>query len=70
MAIFVDENTLVLVQGLTGGWEWPIVVLIVLLGPMLWFGLGAGRDILLGQDADAPGISTTAGRDDQSFNRT
>ena len=58
------------VQDVTGGWEWPIGVLLVLLGPMLWFGLGAGRDILLGQDADAPGISTTAGRDDQSFNRT
>ena len=58
------------VQDVTGGWEWPIGVLLVLLGPMLWFGLGAGRDILLGQDADAPGIATTAGRDDQSFNRT
>jgi len=58
------------VQDVTGGWEWPIGVLLVLLGPMLWFGLGSGRDILLGQDADAPGISTTAGRDDQSFNRT
>ncbi len=36
------------VHDLTDGWEWPIVVLLFLLGPMLWVGLGAGRDILLG----------------------
>lgn len=38
------------VHDLTGGWEWPIVVLIVALGPMLWVGLGAGRDVLLGDE--------------------
>ncbi len=40
------------VHDLTGGWEWPIVVLLVLLAPMLWLGLGAGRNILLGDEAD------------------
>ncbi len=40
------------VHDLTGGWQWPIVVLIVLLGPMLWVGLGAGRDVLLGDEAE------------------
>ena len=40
------------VHDLSGGWEWPIVVLLVLLVPMLWIGLGAGRDILLGSDDD------------------
>ena len=40
------------IHDLSGGWEWPIVVLIALLGPMLWVGLGAGRHILLGDDTD------------------
>jgi len=48
------------IHDLTGGWEWPIVVLIVLLGPMLWAGLGAGRDILLGDHTDLPGVASTA----------
>lgn len=44
------------VHDLTGGWEWPIVVLLVLLGPMLWVGLGAGRDVLLGEDDATEGV--------------
>ena len=45
-----DPVLLGVVHDLTGGWEWPIVVLIVALGPMLWVGLGAGRDVLLGDE--------------------
>ncbi|MDQ4038991.1 MAG: MFS transporter [Actinomycetota bacterium] len=40
------------IHDLTGGWEWPLGVLIALVVPMLWVGLGAGRDILLGSEAD------------------
>ncbi len=38
------------IHDLTGGWEWPVVALLALLGPMLWVGLGAGRDVLLGEE--------------------
>ncbi len=50
---------------LTGGWEWPIVALLVLLAPMLWLGLGAGRDVLLG---DEPARDQTPTVVDQSLN--
>lgn len=45
---------------LTGGWEWPIVALLALLVPMVGVGLGAGRDVLVGDEgaesqARAPG---------------
>lgn len=50
---------------LTGGWEWPIVALLVLLAPMLWLGLGAGRDVLLG---DEPARDQTPTAVDQSLN--
>ncbi len=43
------------VHDLTGGWDWPLVVLLVLLAPMLWVGLGAGRDVLLGSAEDVSG---------------
>ena len=52
---------------LTSGWEWPIALLIVLLGPMLWIGLGAGRDILLGGEADGPRLGRR-GRDQSPTN--
>lgn len=32
---------------LTGGWEWPLVLLLVLLVPMAWAGWGAARDVVL-----------------------
>jgi CP family cyanate transporter-like MFS transporter len=50
------------IHDLTGGWEWAIAVLIALLGPMLWVGLGAGRDILLGGEADGRRRSGRRGR--------
>ncbi len=50
---------------LTGGWEWPIVALLVLLAPMLWLGLGAGRVVLLG---DEPARDQTPTAVDQSLN--
>ena len=31
----------------TGGWHWPIGLLLVLLVPMTWVGWGAGRDAVL-----------------------
>lgn len=50
------------VHDLTNGWEWPIVVLVFLLGPMLWVGLGAGRDILLGSEDDVRSSTWELGR--------
>jgi CP family cyanate transporter-like MFS transporter len=37
----------------TGGWAWPLVLLLVLLLPMGWSGWGAARDAVLTTD-DAP----------------
>jgi len=37
----------------TGGWAWPLVLLLVLLVPMGWSGWGAARDAVLTTD-DAP----------------
>lgn len=56
------------IHDFTGGWEWPMVALILLLGPMLWVGLGAGRDVLLGHEAD-PLEGSGRQRDDQSSDR-
>jgi CP family cyanate transporter-like MFS transporter len=35
---------------LTGGWSWPVVVLLVVLVPMTWFGWGAARNAVLGEE--------------------
>src|SRR3954464_9624435 len=32
---------------LTGGWTWPVAVLVAALVPMTWFGWGAARDVVL-----------------------
>jgi CP family cyanate transporter-like MFS transporter len=32
---------------LTGAWTWPMIVLLVALGPMTWLGWGAARDAVL-----------------------
>jgi CP family cyanate transporter-like MFS transporter len=32
---------------LTGGWSWPVTVLLAALVPMAWFGWGAARDAVL-----------------------
>jgi MFS transporter, CP family, cyanate transporter len=37
---------------LTGGWTWPVVLLLAALVPMTWFGWGAARDAVLESDAD------------------
>jgi MFS transporter, CP family, cyanate transporter len=37
----------------TGGWVWPVVLLLALLVPMGWYGWGAARDAVLVTD-DAP----------------
>jgi CP family cyanate transporter-like MFS transporter len=34
----------------TGGWTWPVALLLVLLLPMAWSGWGAARDAVLGAD--------------------
>lgn len=39
---------------LTGGWEWPLVLLLVLLVPMAWAGWGAARDVVLPEGETAP----------------
>jgi CP family cyanate transporter-like MFS transporter len=31
----------------TGGWQWPMALLLVLLAPMLWAGWGAARDAVV-----------------------
>jgi CP family cyanate transporter-like MFS transporter len=36
---------------LTGGWSWPVAVLLVTLLPMTWFGWGAGRDAVLSEES-------------------
>jgi CP family cyanate transporter-like MFS transporter len=37
---------------LTGGWTWPLVLLLAALVPMTWCGWGAARDAVLESDAD------------------
>jgi CP family cyanate transporter-like MFS transporter len=37
----------------TGGWTWPVVTLLALLVPMLWYGWGATRDAVLSDTAPA-----------------
>ena len=37
---------------LTGGWSWPVALLLAVLVPMTWFGWGAARDAVL--DAAVP----------------
>jgi CP family cyanate transporter-like MFS transporter len=37
---------------LTGGWTWPVMLLLAALVPMTWFGWGAARDAVLASDAD------------------
>ena len=38
----------------TGGWAWPLALLLVLLVPMTWVGWGAARDAVLVVDRPAP----------------
>jgi CP family cyanate transporter-like MFS transporter len=35
---------------LTGGWSWPVTLLLVLLAPMTWMGWGAARNAVLGAE--------------------
>jgi CP family cyanate transporter-like MFS transporter len=37
---------------LTGGWTWPLAVLLAALVPMTWAGWGAGRDVVLRNGPD------------------
>ena len=37
-------------RDLTGGWAWPVTLLLVLLVPMTWMGWGAARDAVLGAE--------------------
>ena len=39
---------------LTGGWSWPLALLLVLLLPMAWAGWGAARDVVLPESFPAP----------------
>jgi len=44
---------------LTGGWAWPLALLLVLLVPMVWAGWGAARDAVLATDERTPEPATT-----------
>ena len=43
----------------SGGWAWPLVLLLVLLVPMAWWGWGAARDAVIATE-DAPAAVRTA----------
>jgi CP family cyanate transporter-like MFS transporter len=43
----------------SGGWAWPLVLLLVLLVPMAWWGWGAARDAAIATE-DAPAAVHTA----------
>jgi CP family cyanate transporter-like MFS transporter len=43
---------------LTGGWSWPMVLLLAALVPMTWFGWGAGRAAVLSTDGGTQSVST------------
>jgi MFS transporter, CP family, cyanate transporter len=43
----------------SGGWAWPLVLLLVLLVPMAWWGWGAARDAVIATQ-DAPAAVPTA----------
>jgi len=43
----------------SGGWAWPLVLLLVLLVPMAWSGWGAARDAVIATE-DAPAAVPTA----------
>lgn len=40
-------------RDLTGGWSWPVVVLLAALAPMTWLGWGAARDAVVGAPEEA-----------------
>ncbi len=47
----------------TGGWEWPVALLLALVAPMTWAGWGAARDAVLHADAgQRPAAERTAAR--------
>jgi cyanate transporter len=49
---------------LTGGWSWPVTLLLVLLVPMTWMGWGAARDAVLGGEdrpLSSPAATSPAG---------
>jgi CP family cyanate transporter-like MFS transporter len=40
-------------RDVTGGWTWPLVVLLLALVPMTWAGWGAARPVVLSEAAPA-----------------
>ena len=46
----------------TGGWHWPIVLLLVVLVPMAWAGWGAARNAVLDPDGAADGVAVLGAR--------
>jgi CP family cyanate transporter-like MFS transporter len=46
---------------LTGGWSWPLALLLVLLLPMAWAGWGAARDAVLGAGSRTPTVPAGSG---------
>jgi MFS transporter, CP family, cyanate transporter len=44
----------------TGGWAWPLTLLLVVLVPMTWVGWGAARDAVLRTGEPAPAPTTAA----------
>jgi MFS transporter, CP family, cyanate transporter len=47
---------------LTGGWHWPMVLLLVVLLPMAWAGWGAARDAVLDPDGVAGDVALAGQR--------
>jgi CP family cyanate transporter-like MFS transporter len=46
----------------TGGWTWPLLLLLAAVAPMTWAGWGAARDAVLdvGSDRETPAQRTAA----------
>ena len=45
---------------LTGGWSWPVVLLLVVLVPMTWLGWGAARNAVVGAESPVSSPETAA----------
>ena len=46
----------------TGGWHWPLALLLVVLLPMAWAGWGGARDAVLDPDGAVDGVAVLGAR--------
>jgi CP family cyanate transporter-like MFS transporter len=63
----IGPSALGALRDLTGGWSWPVVLLLLVLIPMTWMGWGAARDAVLGNGTEPgkgasshPGVMLTS----------